>query len=303
MRRVSFLVAVSILALAAAPQAHAFQRAFVASYGSDANTSTNCLITGPCRSFAAAMTVVDTGGEIVALDGAGYAPVVIDRSVTITSNPGFYAGIAAATGIAVHINNASAKVTLRGLNINGIGATDGIWLQSGASLTVENCTVSNFNYGVGISAPADVRIVDSVIRDNSFYGVAITKAATVALASVRILGNTQVGLMVGTDTGTSLVSLTDSVVAGNAVGVKAESLGGTPRIAITRSTISNQAIGVSSIAASGFASVVVTNTTVTGSTTSAFYQSGAAALHSLGNNMLTHNIADTTGTISSMAPQ
>src|SRR5258705_3527456 len=54
-------LAVSLLSLFAAISAlpaHAVQRVFVASYGNDANTATNCGFTNPCRGFTASMTVV-----------------------------------------------------------------------------------------------------------------------------------------------------------------------------------------------------------------------------------------------------
>src|ERR1700693_735661 len=93
--------ALALIAAVVATPAEAAQRAFVSSTGSDANTASGCGLAMPCRTFASAMTVVSDGGEIVALDAAGYGPVAIDKSVTITSNPGFYAGIAASSGYAV----------------------------------------------------------------------------------------------------------------------------------------------------------------------------------------------------------
>ena len=57
--------------------------------------------------------MVDPGGEIVALDAAGYGAVNINKSVTIVANPGFYAGITASSGTAVTINTAAVNVTHR----------------------------------------------------------------------------------------------------------------------------------------------------------------------------------------------
>src|SRR6266404_6105434 len=82
-------------------------RLFVASFGSDTN---NCFLATPCRTFQVAHNLVDPGGEVVALDAAGYAPLTITKSVTITANPGFYAGVAAATGNSVTIATASVNV-------------------------------------------------------------------------------------------------------------------------------------------------------------------------------------------------
>ena len=298
------LVAVLLVPL----RSEALQRAFVASYGSDANPAMGCVLANPCRGFAAAMTVVDAGGEIVALDGAGYAAVEITKSVTITSNPGFHAGIAAPTGTAVYVNAPGAAVTLRGLNINGTGATWGIYGAAVSHLTIENCVISGFIEGIVVDADgADVRIADSVIRDNSSVGVYFAAGGAATLTRVRLAGNTAIGLWVSPviDT-TMLVSVSDSVITQSATGARAQSNapGRTPRLAITRSTISNNGIGIRSDASAGaFASVVVSYSMVTGSTTAGLSQTAPAAFHSLGNNTMTHNVADTSGTISSMALQ
>src|SRR5450755_2284366 len=135
--RVHALSALALFATIAAVPAEAVQRVFVASFGNDANVATNCGFANPCRGFTAAMTVVDPGGEVVALDAAGYGAVTITKSVTLTANPGFYAGISTSTGNAITINTPSVKVILRRLNINGIGAFNGILMTNGASLTVE----------------------------------------------------------------------------------------------------------------------------------------------------------------------
>src|ERR1700693_1663297 len=101
------VVALSLLAAVAATPAEAAQRAFVSSSGSDANTAMGCGLATSCRSFASAQTVVSDGGEIVALDAAGYGPITVTKNVTITANPGFYAGIAVASGSGVMIATAN----------------------------------------------------------------------------------------------------------------------------------------------------------------------------------------------------
>jgi hypothetical protein len=119
------------LAVVAAGALHASagvaaQRTFVASAGDDTGSCTN---PAPCRTFAAAILQTDPGGEIIALDSAGYGPVVIDRPVTIEAPPGIYAGIEIASGQAVG-GTATGVVTLRGLALNSAGAlTCGIWLH------------------------------------------------------------------------------------------------------------------------------------------------------------------------------
>jgi hypothetical protein len=78
-----------VCSLGTAP-AHARARVFVASYGNDANP---CTFGSPCKTFQQAVDVVDTGGEVTAIDSAGFGPITIIRSVTITSPPGVEAGV------------------------------------------------------------------------------------------------------------------------------------------------------------------------------------------------------------------
>jgi hypothetical protein len=44
----------------------------------------------------------------------------------------------------INIATAGVNVTLRGLTINGMGGNYGIYMTDGASLTVQDCLVSNF---------------------------------------------------------------------------------------------------------------------------------------------------------------
>src|SRR5215471_12490618 len=116
-------------------------RVFVASYGNDANP---CTFTSPCRTFQQAINVVTTGGEVTAIDSAGFGPINITKAVTITSPDGVEAGIVPTSGgnaitIGAGTNDA---VVLRGLTLNGGGVGfNGILFNSGGRLTVTNCTL------------------------------------------------------------------------------------------------------------------------------------------------------------------
>src|SRR5687767_10104176 len=107
--------------LFSAVSSHAItSRAFVSSTGNDANTATNCAQSAPCRTFASAITVVSSGGELIALDSSGYGPVTVTQSITIAAAPGQTAFIIVATGTTgITVNpGAGVVVTLRNLNIN-----------------------------------------------------------------------------------------------------------------------------------------------------------------------------------------
>ena len=80
--RATLLVATAALAFSA----NAAQRTFVATSGSDANTASNCSNTAPCRGFSAALTVTDSGGEIIVLSSGGYGAVTIDKAKVIKAD-------------------------------------------------------------------------------------------------------------------------------------------------------------------------------------------------------------------------
>jgi hypothetical protein len=286
--------------------AEAAQRAFVASYGSDANSASGCFLGNPCRTFTAALSAVDAGGEILALDAAGFGAVTINKSVSIIGNPGFYAGIAASTGNAVTIATASITVTLRGLSINSIGATNGIVMTNGSRLSIENCVVSNFSAGDGIlvNTAARVRIVDSIVRDNS-RGIVMRGGADAAIANTKVLGNSVAGVMVNSGLASTITqaAVSDSVISGNDRNVYAfETIASAlSRIGVARSTISNgTTYGVVSEFAGGPTVVEVEGSLVIlNGTGFAVLGGGGATLETFGNNAVRMNGPDT-GTISTV---
>jgi len=300
MSRLSLALPALALTVALALPAHAAQRAFVASTGNDSNTASSCTFALPCRTLTAAMTQVDVGGEIVALDAAGYGAVTITKSVTITSNPGFYAGIAAATGNAVTIATGGVKVTLRNLNINGIGATNGVVMTAGAQLSIENCVVSNFSAGggkgVSVETAATVRIVDSLVREN-YHGVYLGNGATGTIARTKFFGNTDAGLYVHGNLGgaTTTAAVSDSVFTNPAYAIYTFNNTGAAavRSAVTRSTLSNNGYGIASEATSGTAVSTISNSMITGNTFGYSQVGAGAAVESLGNNTFRQNAGNT----------
>ena len=300
------VLALSLVAAVVAIPAEAAQRAFVSSSGNDANTASGCGLAAPCRSFASAQTVVNDGGEIIALDAAGYGPITITKSVTITANPGFHAGITVASGTGVTIDTAGISVTLRGLTIKGIGGSVGVYMTNGAQLSIENCVISNFS-GTGVVVnftAAKVRIIDSLIRDNG-YGVYAAGGPTAVIASSKIIGNSSRGIQVAAaDNTTTIVAVNDTVLAGNVGGIDAASIyaNATVRVFIDRATITTNSLGVVSQGAAGSSvATTLSNSTVTGNPTAGLYQVGDATLESLGNNTVRYNGANV-GTITPVSP-
>src|SRR5215470_8063674 len=89
------LLAAALACPLAPTPADARARVFVASYGNDSNP---CTFGSPCKTFQQAVNVVDDDGEVTAIDSAGFGPINITRSVTITSPGGVEAGIVPTSG-------------------------------------------------------------------------------------------------------------------------------------------------------------------------------------------------------------
>lgn len=108
-------------------------RVYVSGLGNDSNASANCPRANPCRTLATAYTVVQSGGEIIALDPADYGPVTIAEQLSLLGVDGAEIGVATgATGITINAP-AAARIVVRSFIISGASATNtkGIQLNTG----------------------------------------------------------------------------------------------------------------------------------------------------------------------------
>src|ERR1700747_3305666 len=116
MRSLWILPAVFVLSVSSA---FANNRSAVSVNGNDLNP---CTVASPCRSFTAAIALTNPGGEVIALDSAGYGPFAVPSSLTISGAPGVHAAITVTlvSGIGITVNAAATdNVTLRSLVVIG----------------------------------------------------------------------------------------------------------------------------------------------------------------------------------------
>ena len=232
---IALLALALVCSISADPAQAQRARTFVASYGNDANP---CTFGSPCKTFQQAVNVVAAGGEVTAIDSAGFGPITISQAVTITSPDGVEAGIIpVAGGNAITINaGANDAIVLRGLTLNGSGtAYNGIAFNSGGSLTVINCLAQNFIYdgshattGNGIliqptSGTVRFNITNSVVTSNAQAGISYrphnTPNANGVVDNVTAVGN-QYGISVNTTPspgGQTNVAILNSVLSNNGV--------------------------------------------------------------------------------------
>ena len=315
--RVPFLASLLfVVALAASTESAALaQRTFVASYGLDTNP---CTVVSPCRSFATAISNALAGGEVIVLDSAGYGPVTITQSVSITAPSGVYAGIFAPGVFGVTVNGTGVIVALRGLTMNGLGGgVGGIDFKQGQRLDIENCIISGFgNAGILLEAPSSFTYISDTTVRYSAPGIEITDGE-VTIDRVHIENNANGGLRIQTASSTPIiVAVRDSVasqngqagfiVTSNATqtarllverslatrstnGFVAGGQGNSTMIIRDSSAVENTQSGI--LADAGFSTVVAV---VSGSTSSrngtyGLEQSASAVLRTLQNNTLELN--------------
>jgi hypothetical protein len=213
--------------------ANARARVFVASYGNDANP---CTFGSPCKTFQQAVNAVDPGGEVTAIDSAGFGPINITKAVTITSPDGVEAGIVPNAGAdAIDIAaGPSDAVVLRGLTLNGSGVGhNGVNFQSGGSLTVTDCIVQDFVETAGVTTGNGI-----IIQPTS-------GAVDFVITHTTVINNDHVGIFYFPPSGASPSAngVIDNVVAtGNGFGIGINSQNassGTAIVAISNSATSN----------------------------------------------------------------
>jgi hypothetical protein len=238
-----------VVSILGAADVMAASRTFVASHGVDSNP---CSATQPCRGFQAAINAVAAGGEVVALDSAGYGAMSISKSVSVIVPPGVHAGLSPAAGIplpgypgesgVVLIDIANTDVVvLRGLNLNRQGNVNmGIaWVSNqGGTVHVESTIANGFpQEGVFIqAATGTLYIKDSELRGNNvgLWARGDRGRMTIFADHLRAEGNTFAGLAAEGDV---RADVRDSLIVGNLYGVWMSGSSGGSSVLLTGSTV------------------------------------------------------------------
>ncbi|MDQ1464129.1 MAG: hypothetical protein QOC73_1070 [Actinomycetota bacterium] len=178
-RLAKFVPALALIALAVPSSAFGqATRTWVSGVGDDANP---CSRTAPCKTFAGAISKTANGGEINCLDPGGFGGVTITKSLTIKCH--YTEGGVLVSGTNAIVVNATAtdKVTLRGLDINGIGtgaqtSLVGVKVLSARNVNILDSEIYRFQAGIDVNpTSADTRVVvaNTHIHDN---GVGVINA-------------------------------------------------------------------------------------------------------------------------------
>jgi hypothetical protein len=200
-------------------------RTWVSGVGDDANP---CSRTAPCKTFAGAISKTAAGGEIDALDPAGFGAVTITKAITIDGGGGQVASVLAASANGFNVNAGPTDVViLRNLRINGFSGAglNGVQYNSGGALHIENCDIFGFSQnGILVAttqANATLFVNDTFLQDNG-NGVEIAPTGgnvRSMLNRVRANGNSGFGFYNNPSGAGAGTSITDSSAVVNGTGV------------------------------------------------------------------------------------
>jgi hypothetical protein len=277
----------------------------VSGVGDDANP---CSRTAPCKTFAGAISKTAASGEISVLDPGGFGAVTITKSITIDGG-GITGSILAAlvNGVIVNLPNATDRVILRNLSINGAGnGLNGIRFIQNGKLHVENCTIHGFggSPGRGIDfAPTALNTVLTVkntsIRENAGAGIQFTPAAagsvSATIDNVEVENN-QNGIVANDKT---KAIITNTRAAHNAANgfIAQGSANGSPEMFIESSTTANNGSNGLRTQGSGTPKIRYANVNITNNATGVSPQVGE--IRSFGNN---HNDGNGAGPANNGTP-
>ena len=243
---VYFSLALILCLMAGSAYAQA-TRTWVSGVGDDVNP---CSRTAPCKTFAGAISKTAVGGEIDALDSAGYGAVTITKSITIAGT-GFLASClhTGVNGVVINITANDAghnTVILRDISFNGAntGLTSIKLLSSvPTSVHVERCDIQRATTGIEVATAAggngsQMFVKDTDIRLMTTDGIRINPAAgtttTLTLHHVNSQENFAAGLRCQTGAN---ATVDNSTFSGNTTGVQIDS--NTSHVHLVRSVMSN----------------------------------------------------------------
>jgi hypothetical protein len=303
---VAAMAVASLIGLAGGASAQA-TRTWVSGVGDDANP---CSRTAPCKTFAGAISKTATGGEINCIDPGGFGGVTITKAMTIACED-VEAGVLVSGTNAIVVNaGVNDVIVLRGLDFEGLATgLNGVRFLAGAALHIEDCVIRDFSgatpNGNGVlftpsSGSPELFISNSYITGNgtATTGAGVHIAPTGGANAKVSIENTVVtnnsigvrGVSNGT-TGTVDISIADSILSGGTFhGLVLQADTGTTKVMVNGTRIVNNANqGIRAIGVNGIARVG--SSVISGNLTGLNTGSGGN-IRTYGNNQLNGNGTD-----------
>jgi len=191
-------------------------------------------------------------------------------------------------------------------------------MTDGSQLSIENCVISGFpeanQNGVFVGTAADVRLIDSVVRNN-YIGIRLQGGANAEISGARLIKNSWYGIVIYGNVAatTTTAAISETLVVGDgpsSTGIWSYTItpSATSRASVTRSTITRAGYGVYAYASTGTALMVLADSLVAGNTSYGLAQGqsggGSATFRTLGSSTVIDNghANASLGTITPIAP-
>ena len=290
---------VAIVMLASSRSSAATNRTWVAPSGDDNNACSNA---NPCKTFTGALAKTNAGGEIVVKESGGFGAVTINKSITI-DGAGKYAGIQTSSGanygVVIQAGNTDV-IVLRGLTIKGLGVGAIGIVADGGVLHVENCAISDFTaFGIWGVASMTLFVHDTVISECGLDAIIMDGGGSAVIEHSRLVDSGNgISLSAG-----GLVTVRSTVASGNRT-FGFSTFGGTLNLENCVASSNGTGVIAELDGGSGPTIVVISNSVVTNNQTgllqtcaNAGCSAGTSVIYSRGNNTVTGNNTDISGTI------
>lgn len=301
--RTALLAVVSLL-LPLSSQGQIF-RAYLASYGNDANP---CTVASPCRLLPAALNAVAPNGEIWMLDSANYnaTTVNIAKSANILAIPG-------QVGSIVAVGNAPAITIAPGMTVSLLNVaivnnasnpgTDGIQMTSG-TLTIDDSLIAGVGTGLDMNGTG-IASVNNVNFRGVNDGVRARNGGQIGVSRSKFSNNS--GFCAWADA--SVASTTSTVLVnessfmncyGGAIAFSTVA-GAAARMMVANSSFANGFYGVATQSNAGGPAVLsLTNSTVFSHTTGVLQNGAGAVLETQGNTFSRGSNTNSTGSLTAI---
>ena len=303
MKNITKLVLPALLSIGIATIANAqASRTWVSGVGDDVNP---CSRTAPCKTWAGAISKTAPGGEIDALDPAGYGAVTITKAIILDGTGDFASTLVSGTNGIVVQAGPSDSVILRRISINGIGSgINGVRFLSGKSLSVDGCIIDGFTTrgvdaspsgGAGTNVFLAVR--DTFITNTGQEGIGISPAA----GTVTVVANIDhVRQNLGGSAGLNAVnnckvSVQDSDFGQNSTSSGITAQQSTVQVNVADTMLTNSSIGIFSGLGGNSPVVRITRCTITGNTAQGLQINAPGTVIGFGTNMIEGNAGGAAG--------
>ncbi|AKU97151.1 hypothetical protein AKJ09_03815 [Labilithrix luteola] len=288
----------ALVSLGTATIAHAqATRTWVSGDGDDANP---CSRTAPCLTFQGAYLKTAHPGVISVREPGDYGDLVIDKSVIIDGAAvGGDVAPVTATGIRVAAGPTD-NVVLRSISLVGSGMGSGIRYESGRSLTIDGCHVSNFTNAIDVqlTTAGSLVVLDSTAIGNVGAGLRAESSNGGLLGSIarsQFDGN-GFGIFAA---GGARLSVYESTASQNGTGITAatEMAGALADVNLEGVTIASNDVGIAASSTAGNAVVRMSKVVGMSNTTDTTTTAGNAEIFSFGNNRFDEIASITAATI------